>query len=235
MTHGDAVAVTSAGCCDGRRLAGRSASTNGRSAARPPGSRPLPRETARVEAVRRRLLRSRQHRGREQERRWRLLRRLQGPDAVDRRYRRERRGLRRRLLGGCRRERRRPRAARAALALPEGRRRLRRPARRHVLRPVAHRAAAARRDPRPRHALPRRLAARPRQLLELRRAGPARAAHGQDAARASRRSPCRGRRSRRRPRPARRSWRRWPRCAKAARQCLDPEQRCSGATTGPIA
>ena len=72
--------------------------------------------------------------------------------------------------------------ARAALALPEGRRGLRRPARGHLLHPLAHAAAAARRDPGPRHAPPRRLASRPRKLLELRAAGPARAAHGEDAA-----------------------------------------------------
>ena len=43
-------------------------------------------------------------------------------------------------------------------------------------------AVAARRDPGPRHARPRRLAAWARQLVELRPAGPARAAHGEDPA-----------------------------------------------------
>ena len=74
--------------------------------------------------------------------------------------------------------------ARTALVPPQGRRRLRLSPRGHVLHPVSHRASAARGDPGSRHPLPRRLAARTRQLVELRPAAPARAAHGKDAARA---------------------------------------------------
>ena len=135
-----------------------------------------------MEALRRRVLRSRPERGAGSLRRGGLRRRLQGSPAVDRRRRRERGGVPRRLQRPRRRERRRPRARRAARALPQGRRRLRFPTRGRVVHPLAHRAPAPRRHPRPRDPPARRLAARPRQLLELRAAGPARAAHGQDAA-----------------------------------------------------
>ena len=167
-----------------------------RLARRRPGGRPCPAravpggparpaslagEAARVEAVRRGLLRARPQRGREPLRGRGVRRRLQGPDALDRRDRGERRGLPRGLLRSRRRERRRPGARRAALAPPEGGSRLRPPARGRLVHPLAHRAVAPRGDPRPRHPAPRRLAPRARELLELRPAGPARAEHGQDA------------------------------------------------------